>query len=45
MVAFWVSIIFTSCELFAPRNGTAITALFVCAVSAPMHEALAYVSQ
>jgi hypothetical protein len=33
ILAFWLSIIFTSFGLFAPRNGTALTALFVCAVS------------
>jgi hypothetical protein len=68
MLALWLGIIFTSFGLFAPRNGTATTSLFVCAgsvagavflilemtepfgglvriSSAPMHEALTYISQ
>lgn len=68
ILVFWLSLIFTSFGLFAPRNATAIAALFVCALSvaaaiflilemghpfvglihvpsAPMREALAYLSQ
>jgi hypothetical protein len=33
ILIFWLSIIFTSFGLLAPRNATAITALFVCALS------------
>jgi hypothetical protein len=33
ILVFWLSIIFTSFGLFAPRNATAIAALFVCALS------------
>lgn len=33
VLVFWLSIIFVNFGLFAPSNGTAITALFVCAFS------------
>lgn len=33
VVVFWLAIIFLSFGLFAPRNGTAITALMMAAVS------------
>ncbi|MFO1350166.1 MAG: hypothetical protein U1F68_05580 [Gammaproteobacteria bacterium] len=33
VVVFWLTIIFGSFGLFAPRNATVITALFVCALS------------
>jgi hypothetical protein len=33
ILIFWVTTIFTSFGLFAPRNATAITALFVCSLS------------
>ena len=33
ILVFWLSIIFTSFGLFAPRNATAIAALCVCALS------------
>jgi hypothetical protein len=32
-LVFWLTFIFTSFGLFAPRNATAITALFVCSLS------------
>jgi hypothetical protein len=34
ILVFWLAIIFASFGLFAPRNGSVITALFVCALSA-----------
>jgi hypothetical protein len=33
ILVFWLAIIFTSFGLFAPWNGSVITALFVCALS------------
>ena len=33
ILIFWLTIIFTSFGVFAPRNATAITALFVCSLS------------
>jgi hypothetical protein len=33
MLAFWLTIIFTSFGVFAPRHATMITALFVCSFS------------
>jgi hypothetical protein len=33
ILVFWLTIIFTSFGLFAPRNATAIAALFVCSLS------------
>ena len=33
VLVFWLTIIFTSFGLFAPRNATAIVALFVCTLS------------
>ena len=33
VLAFWLGIIFASFGLFAPRNGTVIAVLFVCALS------------
>jgi hypothetical protein len=33
VLLFWLTISFTSFGLFAPRNATVITVLFVCAVS------------
>ena len=33
VVVFWLSVIFTSFGLFAPRNATVVVTLFVCAVS------------
>jgi hypothetical protein len=33
VLVFWLSIIFVSFELFAPRNATVIAAFFVCALS------------
>jgi hypothetical protein len=33
VLVFWLCIIFVSFGLFAPRNGTVITAFFVCALS------------
>lgn len=33
ILVFWLTTIFTSFGLFAPRNATVLTALFVCAVS------------
>lgn len=33
MLAFWLTIIFTSFGIFAPRHATMVTALFVCAFS------------
>ena len=33
ILVFWLSMIFLSFGLFAPRNGTVIAALFVCALS------------
>ena len=33
ILVFWLAIIFTSFGLFAPRNGSVITALVVCALS------------
>jgi len=32
-MVFWLAVIFTSFGLFAPRNGSVIAALFVCALS------------
>ena len=34
VLILWLSVIFSSFALFAPRNGTAVVALFVCALSA-----------
>jgi len=33
VLVFWLAVLFISFGLFSPRNGTAITALFICAVS------------
>jgi hypothetical protein len=33
VLVFWLTAIFTSFGLFAPRNATALATLFVCAVS------------
>jgi hypothetical protein len=33
MVVFFLAVLFLSFGLFAPRNGTAITALFICALA------------
>jgi hypothetical protein len=33
ILVFWLTVIFASFGLFAPRNGSVITALFVCALS------------
>jgi hypothetical protein len=33
ILAFWLTLIFASFGLFAPRNGTVLVVLFVCAVS------------
>lgn len=33
ILVFWLTVIFVSFGLFAPRNGTVISALFVCALS------------
>ena len=33
VVVFWITVIFTSFGLFAPRNATAITALVLCSLS------------
>jgi hypothetical protein len=33
VVVFWLTILFASFGLFAPRNATVITVLFLCAVS------------
>ena len=33
VVVFWLTVIFTSFGMFAPRNATTIAALFVCALS------------
>jgi len=33
ILVFWLAIIFTSFGLFAPRNGSVIAALLVCALS------------
>jgi hypothetical protein len=33
VVVFWLSLLFLSFGLFAPRNATAILALFLCAVA------------
>ena len=33
MLVFWLAIIFASLGLFAPRNGTVYTIIFVCALS------------
>jgi hypothetical protein len=33
MLVFWLAIIFTSFGLFAPRNATVMTTLFLCAGS------------
>jgi hypothetical protein len=30
---FWLTVIFVSFELFAPRNGSVLVVLFVCALS------------
>jgi uncharacterized membrane protein len=33
VVVFWLSLLFLSFGLFAPRNATAILALFLCALA------------
>ncbi len=33
ILIFWLTVLYVSFGLFAPRNGTAITALFICAIS------------
>ena len=33
VLVFWVAVIFASLGLFAPRNGTVYTIIFVCALS------------
>lgn len=33
LLIFWLAILFASFGLFAPRNGTALTALFLCSVA------------
>jgi lipopolysaccharide export LptBFGC system permease protein LptF len=33
ILVFWLTVIFVSFGLFAPRNGSVITALLVCALS------------
>jgi len=33
VLIFWLAVLFISFGLFSPRNGTAIAALFICAVS------------
>ena len=33
MLVFWLAIIFTSFGLFAPRNATVMTTLFLCALA------------
>ena len=33
VVVFWLTIIFGSFGLFAPRNGTVVAVLFLCALS------------
>ena len=33
ILAFWLTVIFVSFGLFAPRNGTVLVAMLVCALS------------